>query len=121
MTHWHLLAPVRWSMHDTARFDTERMRVERLRPTAGVARTPADVVQWLDDTLDALIVNHGLNDAMLRSSGIATPTDRASLSDTRLFMAERGLDVLSMLALRGGEVAHYGAHAMTERECSAPH
>lgn len=121
VTHWHLIEPREWSVHDTTRFDTERMRAERVRSSAGVARTPAEVVQWLGETLDKLVAEFGLDEAMLRQSGLDTPEKRALVDEVRRDMADNGRDVCSMLAIRGGRICHYSAYAMTERDCSAPH
>lgn len=108
-------------MHDTTRFDNERMRAERVRSSAGVARTPGDVVAWLDETLDKLVAGHGLDEVMLRSSGIDTVEGRALVTEVRLEMASHGRDVCSMLAIRGGRICHYSAYAMTGQDCTAPH
>lgn len=117
--HWHLMAPREWRTTDPERFSDERARVERKSPTAGVARTPDEVVAWLEETLDNLIAEHEHTPEMLRSSGIATPEDRASRAETARWMAGLGKDVCSVLALRGGRIAHYSAYA--EPECTAIH
>lgn len=118
VTHWHLIPPHEWAISDSARFSTENMRAERAR-SAGASRSPQETVAWLDGTLQRLIGQHRHDEAMLRSSGILTEADRLSVTQTRFFMATRGLDVCAMLALRGGRIAHYSAYAMTELECTA--
>ncbi|MGH3587475.1 MAG: hypothetical protein ACRDQ0_14240 [Pseudonocardia sp.] len=121
VTHWHLIPPREWAVSDSARFSTENARTERVRSSAGVARSPHEVLDWLQSTLDTLISEHGHDDAMLRSSGILTEEDRRSKAENQFWMAMFGKDVCCMLALRGGRISHYTAYAMTERECSVPH
>lgn len=121
ITHWHLIAPREWSMDDPARFDTGRMRAERVRSSAGVARSPQEVADWLTATMLGLVETHRLGEETLRQSGIATEADRFSKAETQFRMAMFGMDVCSMLAVGSRRIVHYSAYAMTVRDCSAPH
>lgn len=117
--HWHLIEPREWNVHDATRFDNDRMRAERVRSSAGVATSVAEVVAWLDDTLDKLIAQHELSAEQLDSSGLGTLVDRERLTQVRTEMAEHGRDICAMLAIRGGRIVHYSAYA--EPGCTAPH
>jgi hypothetical protein len=52
VVHWHLIEPREWGINESARFDTERADAERARSSAGVARTPGDVVAWMTSVTD---------------------------------------------------------------------
>lgn len=121
VTHWHLVDPREWRMDDPLRFNTERMRAERVRSSAGVARSPQEVVDWLVATMLGLVESHGLREERLRQSGIATEAQRFSKSETQFRMAMFGMDVCAMLALNDRQIVHYSAYAMTAQDCSAPH
>jgi hypothetical protein len=98
--YWHLIEPREWSITDSARFDTERAAAERTRASAGVAGSPREVVAWITSVTEQLIADNGLDEESLRSSG---------LEETRFRMAMLGFDVCSMLALKGGRIAHFSA------------
>jgi hypothetical protein len=49
-------------MSDPTRFDTEQAKAEQVRSSAGVARSPQEVVARLDETLDKLISQHNFDD-----------------------------------------------------------
>lgn len=117
--HWHLIEPREWAISDTARFDTERARVERVRSSAGVARTPHEVVTWLEETQNQVISENGLTREIGRQSGILTPQGRFSKAEMAFWMATRGMDVCRMQALKGRRIAHFSAYAMID--CTAPH
>lgn len=121
VTHWHLIEPREWSITDNARFDTDRVRAERVRSSAGVARSPHEVLAWLSETTWALVEAYSLGEGALRQSGLDTSLRRRALDETRFWMAMHGMDLCSMLATRDTQIIHYSAYAMTALQCTAPH
>ena len=119
VTHWHLIEPREWNIDDKTRHDQQRVRAERVRSSAGVARSPQEVVKWMEATATKLFERHRLTQAQLRSSGIATVVDRRMREQTRLTMATLGLDVCALLAVGSTRIVHYNAYAMTANDCTA--
>ncbi|OLT12255.1 hypothetical protein BJF78_24650 [Pseudonocardia sp. CNS-139] len=121
VTHWHLFDGREWSLADPDRFNTERERVERVRSSAGVARSPHEVVEWLAATREQVIAQYEVPEELLRQKGILTAEDRRLLEATEFRMAMLGRDVFSSVPIRGGRTVYFSARAMTGRDCSAPH
>lgn len=118
VTHWHLVRRD-WNRADPDRFDHERWCADAARPSHGIARSPAEVADWLITEALRAVADSPQRAEMLAHSVLADDAGRALCHENRLFAAMHGRDVASMIGLSSARIADLTAYAQTEHTCTA--
>lgn len=117
VTHWHCLYE-EWLLRDNKiRFDNDRVREAKMKPTA-VAFTPQDACDWIMGSFRSVAGRSSNTQRLLERARLITREDWHSHTETTFFLLMHGRTAGGGLLISEGRSADSVAYPMTGADCA---